>query len=344
MDKPPPAAPAEASPRRPSPTELAEWQVETGQRQMAAVARVDRLVRDRTDLAEELHGGLGELKAAGARLDELEARSQSTGLIQSISRALGRRSAALERRSVAGQLLAQYETVTASLQRASAFTDELQLCARELQHEVDGLHERIGHSRQGATLAARKVLEIEAELEALQQSGAAAPGAARRRDQLRFDERTESTTLALFRAAAELAQEELGPARALRDTVLELHGDMARFVLEASSAVNTSGRRVQALGLAADTPLVVTELHEALRQLDQTMDATAAYIDQAHALLTQVLPELNREIRARTNHSHLSLADDLEGLSRERQRELADQALREAAEAEVGAFLDSESG
>ncbi len=348
-----PAPPAEPEARAgelapPRPSSLAAWQAETSARQIAAVARVDRLVRSRTSLAEGLQDELQSLRETGAALDRAEAEATAPGLLASLGRVLGRRSGALARQSIAAELLRQYEVVTASLQRASAFTDELELCARELQREVDQLHERVGRARTGTAAAAARVEALSAQLAALDAPGGptnadgqAIPEHERARlgDRLRYEERSESTALALFRASAELAADELGPARALRDTVLALHADMARFVLEATSAVNTSGRKVQALGLAADTPLVVTELHAALEQLDATMAATASTIDEAHALLTQVLPALNREIRSRTSADHLLLRDDLDSLSRERAREQADRALREAAEAEVQHYL-----
>lgn len=325
----------------PSQAALADWQTETTRRQVAAVSRVDGLVRTRTALALDLNTELSQVKATGAALDRVEAAGAQTGIITLITRALSRRSTTLERRSVAGELLQQYEQVSASLQRASAFTDELQLCALELQQEVDRLHEAGGTARRNAERAEARVHEMDVELAMLEsgQGGVAHDERERRIDQLRYSVKSEATALALFRASTGLCREELGPARALRDTVLDLHGDMARFVLESTSAVNTSGRRVQALGLAADTPMVIAELHEALRQLDGTVQATESYIEEAHLLLTKVLPELSREIRERNNAGAQSLTGDLESAGRARAKERADHALREAAASEVQRFL-----
>ena len=141
--------------------------------------------------------------------------------------------------------------------------------------------------------------------------------------------------MALFQAGADLCRQELEPARALRDTVLQLHEEMARYVMQATSSVNAAGRRIQALGVAADAPSVVAELNSSLQQLDAAMNATEHYLDQAQHLLTEVLPELSARVERDASERRLDIADDIDALSRERARALADRALREAADAEV---------
>jgi hypothetical protein len=242
----------------------------------------------------------------------------------------------LARKSIAEGLLTQYEQVSVSLRRASAFADELHLCALELQEEVEQLHGEHARNLAGAREAAERVMHIEADLDALD---AADHDTRRQEDRLRFEERTTSSRMELYRAGAELCRQELEPARALRDTVLQLHEEMARFVLQATSSVNAAGRRIQALGVAADAPSVVAELNESLQQLDAAMNATEHYLDQAQHLLTRVLPELSERLERDAAHRRLDLADDLDALSRERARELADRALREAADAEIAEHL-----
>ena len=238
----------------------------------------------------------------------------------------------LARKSIAEGLLTQYEQVSISLRRGSAFADELQLCALELQEEVELLHTEQAQHLEGARKAAERVMEIEAALDGLDPSS---PAGARQEDRLRFEERTTSNRMALFQAGADLCRQELEPARALRDTVLQLHEEMARYVMQATSSVNAAGRRIQALGVAADAPSVVAELNSSLQQLDAAMNATEHYLDQAQHLLTEVLPELSARVERDASERRLDIADDIDALSRERARALADRALREAADAEV---------
>ena len=71
------------------------------------------------------------------------------------------------------------------------------------------------------------------------------------------------------------------------------------------------------------------------QQLDAAMNATEHYLDQAQHLLTEVLPELSARVERDASERRLDIADDIDALSRERARALADRALREAADAEV---------
>ncbi len=302
----------------------------------AALARVNDLVQGQQAISRELSTGMTAMRESGKALDALDARQRQAGVLASLTRAFTRRRTILERKSIAEGLLEQYETVSVSLRRGSAFADELQLCALELQQQVDALHGDQAANLARARRAAERVMEIEAQLAAIEADvGRSDAERMRDMDRLTFEERTTSTRAELYRAAAELARQELGPARQLRDTVLQLHGEMSRFVLQATSSVNAAGRRIQALGMAADAPAVVAELNASLQQLDSAMNATEHYLDQAQDLLTRVLPELSARIESDAAHRRLDLAEDLDQMSRARARELADRALRDAARAEV---------
>lgn len=307
--------------------------------QRSALDRVNRLVTSQQEITRALSGGLQQMQQSGRELDALDAEERQKGILAAVTRAFSRRRAVLARKSIAEGLLDQYAEVSISLRRASAFADELHLCALELQEEVEQLHGEHARNRTGAMEAAERVMALEAELDALE---ADEEDTGLREDRLRFEERTTSSQMELYRAGASLCRQELGPARALRDTVLELHEEMSRFVLQATSSVNAAGRRIQALGVAADAPAVVAELNASLRQLDAAMNATEHYLDQAQDLLTRVLPELSARLEHDAAERRLDLADDLDALSRERARELADRALREAAHAEVAEHLGRE--
>lgn len=330
--RPPTAPDAEA----PTQAGLLDRQEALAAGHKSALARVNRLVASQQEITRELSGGLQGMQESGRELDALDAQERQTGILAAVTRAFSRRRTVLARKSIAEGLLTQYEQVSVSLRRGSAFADELHLCALELQEEVEQLHAEHARNLLGAREAAERVMAIEAELDALEATDA---NTHRQEDRLRFEERTTSSRMELYRAGAELCRHELEPARALRDTVLELHQEMARFVLQATSSVNAAGRRIQALGVAADAPAVVAELNASLQQLDAAMNATEHYLDQAQHLLTRVLPELSARLEHDATHRRLELADDLDALSRERARELADRALREAAHAEVAEHL-----
>lgn len=324
----------------PSQALLLEEQAGLRSQHQERLRRVQGLVQGHASLSSEVKGELATALEARAALEALSQEATSPGLLASIARALGRRRVLLERKSAAEQLVTQFQAVQVSLSKASAFSDELRLCALELQAEVDRLHEVTGESGGNAQACARKILEIESALTTLERTAELSEDErARFKDALRFEERSQGIALELFRARRSLCQQELGPARELRDTVLSLHEDMARFVQQAGSTVNGQGHRIQALGLAADAPVVIAELHARMQGLDELASASQLYIDQAQHLLTEVLPELSQRLEASSRVRSLEVSEGLEDLSRERARELADRALRDAADAEVSAAL-----
>lgn len=324
---------------------LAKRREEIQHRQAEGLKTVDRLVREQKAVSAELTGELARMQAQGTVLDEIEARQKDTSLLAALTRQLTRRRTMLEQRSVTEGLIAQYEQVSRHLRRATAFSDELRLCAVDLQHQVDELHEDLARSLRDEKRCAERIRELEqalAEIEGRTGRGAELSAAEReqRLDRLTFELRSESITLELFMAEARMARQHLDPARQLRDTVLSLQEDMARFVVAATATVNSSGRRIQALGMAADAPVVVGELQQSLEELREVMEATEAYVEQSQDLLNRVLPELSRRLEAQGEVETEQLSSTLESMSRERSRALAEQALREAAEAEVDETLE----
>ena len=174
--------------------------------------------------------------------------------LDAIVRRFTRRRQLLERRSATEELVTRYEGVSARLRRASVFTDELRLTALELQAEVQELHADIDKAQDDARTAARRVIALEQAIE----QAASLPPAERDRvtDTLRFELRHEGQNLQLFKALGEMCGRHVEPARALRDTVQRLHEEMQSFVLAATGTVDAAGRRIQALGAAADAPVV----------------------------------------------------------------------------------------
>ena len=169
-------------------------------------------------------------------------------------------------------------------------------------------------------------MAMEAELQTVDQ--------ARERDRLDFEIRQEGTKLALLEGMVELSQAQLGPARALRDTMQTLHARTAQYVLGAAGRVNEAGRSVQALGAAADAPLVVEDLREALARLDDTMSSGQTVAELAHDMVTYTLPDLDARLAAADEVRQLSM----EPVDRDRAHRLAESALRRAAQAEVDAL------
>lgn len=319
---------------------LARKRDELVARQADRLRQVDDMLRAQQAVSEALRDELGSLREKGEVLDELEARASEGGLLAALTRTLTRRRTMLERQSVTEGLIAQYETVNGRLRKATAFSDELRLCALDLQHQVDQLHQDLARSLRNEQRCAERIRDLEEKLAGLDETLGLSPEASERlRDKLTFEERTEVVNLELFMAEARLARQHLEPARKLRDTMLSLHEDMARFVVAATSTVNAAGRRIQALGMAADAPVVVQELQQSLDELQSAMDATEAYVAQSQTLLTDVLPELARRLEQQQEvHDELG-GDALDEYSRERARSLASQALQDAAEEEVDAAL-----
>jgi hypothetical protein len=307
-----------------------------------SLERADGLVRSQQTISRELQRELGALQSHGAHLQELEARDRETGLLASLMRGLERRQRLLERRSASEGLLERYQAVTRHLSRAAAFTDELQLCALELQSGVELMHGDIQQAERNRRRGAERILALERSLRDIE--GAQEPVAGREAllDKLGFELQHETIQVELFEAQAQLLRGEIEPAKALRDTMLTLYREMAGFVQAARGSSDTAGRRIQALGLAADAPLVVAELQASMEELGTAMKVTEAYVSQTQHLLVEVLPELSARLAARSEIDGVELSTDLAQVSRERARASADRALREAAAAEVEGWLSEE--
>ncbi len=307
-----------------------------------ALTRVGSLVRTQQSISQELGQELGALQTQGAQLQELEQRDRDTGLLASLVRSLNRRQRLLERSSATEGLLERYQAVTRQLGRAAAFTDELQLCALELQSAVESMNDEIVGAERNRRRGASRLDALERTLREIESSEEPVAGRTGLLDKLHFELRHETLLVELFEAQARLLRAELDPARSLRDTMLDLYQEMAGFVQAARANADTAGRRIQALGLAADAPLVVAELQSSLDELGAAMQATESYIAQTQHLLVEVLPGLSAQLEARVNIEGEDLAGDLEEVSRERARASADRALRDAALAEVDGWLDAD--
>ena len=328
---------AEEQEARQAPTHAANMarEQEVLQQHTEAVARVDRMAARQRDVGEELDAGLGTMLEQGEVLTAIEQRQEESGFLVNITRRFTARRDRLERRSVAETLLAHYEDVHTRLAGAAAFVDELRLCAAEMQQEVDGLHAELATALTEERRLAKAIEAREASLQEL--DGATGTGAARTRDQLEYDQRAASSELALWEARAGIARQGLPSARSLRDTVLTLHEQMAGYVETARGTVRSAGRRIQALGTAADAPAVVAELQESLDDLRHAMKATELYLQSTRELYTRVLPQLSRDLA-----DHLATQGKLTetgATTRSGARAQAERALVEAAEAELSALL-----
>ena len=337
---PPPAA---YQGEHPTQAALQRRQEQVREENKQALARVDTLVRSQHAISQELGQDLRALESQGTHLQELELRDREAGLLASLVRSLNRRQRSLERRSATEGLLERYQVVTRQLGRSAAFTDELQLCALELQSAVETTHEEINTAVRNQRRGASRLLQLERTLRELESSEQPVAGRAALLDKLQFEIRHETLRVELFEAQARLLRAEIDPARSLRDTMLDLYQEMAAFVHAARSSADTAGRRIQALGLAADAPLVVAELQASLDELGTAMQATESYIAQTRHLLVEVLPELSARLEARVGTDGVELAGDLGRISRERAQASADRALREAAEAEVDNWMEEEA-
>lgn len=322
---------------RQAPTHAAnlEREKEVLDRHKDALARVDALANRQRDVGEALDRELGLMLDQGEVLDAIEERQKETGFLVNITKRFTARRDRLARRSVSETLLRQYEHVHTRLAGAAAFVDELRLCAAELQQDVDGLHDELATAIFEEKRLAQSIGAFERALELLDtETGDAA---SRKRDQLEYDQRTASAELALWQARATIARQGLPPARSLRDTVLTLHEEMARYVETARGTVRSAGRRIQALGTAADAPAVVAELQESLDDLRHAMQATEQYLKSTQELYTRVLPRLSKELE-----EHLATQGQLAetgASTRAEARAMAEAALVEAAEAELAELL-----
>ncbi len=310
------------------------------ERHRDAMGQVSGLLETNTELGAELGEGLRTLDRQRGELQRVERQDSDSSLLASLVRPFTARRSALTRRSIAEGLLRQYEQVSVRLREATAFSDELKLCALEMQQEVDRLHRELGEALHNQRVAATRVLECEHSLSALDAGvGLSVEQRARRRDRFTFDLRTEMVSLELYKAAAELCRQHMPPARALRDTVLQLHEDMAGYVLSASHTVNAAGRRIQGLGMLADAPVVVAELQESIDSLNEAMAATADYVERSQRLIAEVLPELSARVAAETSATVAALAVELGAIDREKSRIEAERALRSSAEDEIERLL-----
>jgi hypothetical protein len=317
---------------------LQRRQAEVQDRHRRAVAKVGDLLETQRRVGSELSDGLHVLAQQRTELDALE--RQETGLLASLIRPLVGRRSALARRSIAVGLIERYEHVTVRLREATAFSDDLKLCALELQSEVDALHRDLQHAVNQERIAAARILDLEAGLSELDTDPSLSPEQRERmRDRYTFDLRTESVSLSLYGAAAELCRQHLDPARSLRDTVLRLHEEMSRYVLSATHTVNAAGRRIGALGVLADAPAVVSELQQSLDALGLAIEATSQWIDRSQKFIADVLPDLSSKLRAEAEATEQALALELRARDREFTRQEAERALQRAAEAEVAMLL-----
>lgn len=318
---------------------LERRQQEAEARRTRAVGKVNGLLETQRTLGRELSGGLRQLELHGSELKALERAESDGSLLASLVRPFTARRNALARRSIAEGLLQQYETVSTRLREATAFSDELKLTALELQEEVDRLHLELGRALHNQRVAAGRILEIEQALSELNTSELPPEARERRKDRYEFDLRTETVALSLYKAAAKQCRQHLEPARVLRNTVLQLHEEMAEFVLTATHTVNAAGRRIQGLGMLADAPIVIAELQESLDELSVALEATQRYVEQGQALIGEVLPDLTARLSARQEAEDLSLTAQLGAVDRDAARRAAEEALREAAEEEIAQYL-----
>jgi len=291
-------------------------------------------------IANELDDGIRTLSTHREELHRLESEANDGSLLAALVRPFTARRTALARSSVTEALVVRYEAVSVRLREATAFSDELKLTALELQQEVDRLHRELGESLHNQRVAAQRVLQAQEALDALDANAELSPEQKdRRRDRFGFDLRTETVALDLHKAASEHCRNHLPAARSLRDTVLQLHEEMAAYVLGATHTVNAAGRRIQGLGMLADAPTVVAELQESLDALQEAMEATAAYVETSQDLVAKVLPELAARVAAAGEAGAAVTEADLRMLNREKRRAMAERALREAAEEEISDLL-----
>ncbi|MFH1465735.1 MAG: hypothetical protein ABIO70_15215 [Pseudomonadota bacterium] len=337
---PPPAA---YQGEQPTQAALQERRESLRAQQRDALTRADTLARSQQSLSQELSRDLSALQEQGAHLQELDARDRETGLLAALRRGLEGRQRTLARRSAAAGLLDKYEAVVRQLGRASAFTDEVQLSALELQSWLDALDADLLQAERNTEKATARLATLERTRREVREAEEPLSGREGLLDKLGFELRCERANEELFRAQALLLRGERDPARALRDTMLDLHQEMAAFVQTARATADTAGHRIQALGLAADAPLVVEELQASLDELGTAMQATDAYLDQTRHLLTQVLPDLRSKLEARAHADGEVLADDYAETARARRVAEAERAARAAAEAEVEGWTSGEA-
>ena len=318
-------------------------EVET--RRASALARVDTLATQQSDLGQQLVAEVSELEKREVALQRHEQAESQAGLIASITRRLTVWRTAAPRRSFTEALLAQYKTVSTRLREASQFSDEVQLCALEMQEELDRLHRDLSDAEHNQHVARERIAELHSALAEVEEDPSLSDAEReRRRDRHTYDLRTAMIALELHKTAAVQCGRHLEPARALRDTVLHLHEQMSTYVVQATHTVDSAGRSVHALGTMADAPAVVSELQQSIDELHAAMDATEHYIDQSQRFLAEVLPSLRDRIEKANAQDSAFIGetrDVIEGTA----RRLTDEAeLRTAAQAEVERFLSGGEG
>lgn len=323
-----------------TPALLQRRQMEIHDRHRRAVTQVERLLDTQKRVGAELSAGMTVLADQRAELDNLDRRDADNSLFASLVRPFVGRRTSLARKSIAEGLIARYEQVSVRLREATAFADELKLCSLELQAEVDHLHRDLQLAMQHKTRSAERVLELEKVIGEVSVDAQMTPEQRERLlDRYTFDLRTESVSMSLYSAAVELCKQHLPPARALRDTVLRLHEEMSAYVLSATHNVNAAGRRISALGMLADAPIVVAELHQSLEALGTAMEATTQWIDRSHRFIAEVLPELDARIKLQSEAAAKAIEIELSEHDRTRTRKEAEIALRRAAEREIASLL-----
>lgn len=312
---------------------------EVQERHQRALTEVTAHLTTQKGIATELDQGMRSLSTHRDELQRLESEARDGSLLAALVRPFTARRTALARRSVTEALVQRYEAVSVRLREATAFSDELKLTALELQQEVDRLHRELGEALHNQRVAAQRVLAAQEALDGLSHLDLSPEARERRKDRFQFDLRTETVALDLFASAAEHCRNHLPAARSLRDTVLQLHEEMAAYVLGATHTVNAAGRRIQGLGMLADAPTVVTELQESLDALQEAMEATAAYVETSQEMVAKVLPELSARVAAAGEAASAVTEADLRALDREKRRAMAERALRDAAEDEIAELL-----
>lgn len=320
-----------------STTALTERRERFVRRHREALTKVDELRRTRDAVGQALEGEVQVLQEQGERLRSIEQQAETGGLFSALIQRIGVRRQALARRTVAEALAGQYQVASTRLRQASAFSDELRLCALELQAEVATLHDELREAEQQIRARSAQVEGLRTRLAAVQRGDEALTLEERDRqlDQLSFALREAVLGLELVRVGAEFSGAQIGPTRALRDTVMALYEGMSRYVLAASSALDAAGRRIQPLSMAADAPLVIAELRESITDLDAAMAATAAYVQQTREILDRTLPSLTESLRL--SDSGLGSLSTL--AAEERAQQIADSALRGVANAEVDQWI-----
>lgn len=325
----------------PAQSDLLEQHNAIQQRHDRALGQVNEMFRTHHTLGKAIRSDLAGLKKHSESLHELEqAAEQEQGMLAALVNRFIQRRTVLSRRSETKSLLSKHASVSTRLRKASAFTDQLRLESLELQQEVQSLHTEIGTSKGNAKIAAEHILVLEAASQKVEEDASVDEDLrAQTLDTLRFEIRQETHNLELFQALEQMCRQHLTPAQKLRDTVTKLQEEMSEFVVHATGTVDAAGRRIQALGAAADAPMVIQELQESMADLSQAMQVTENYVQQTQELLSRVLPELTAQVKAEAETRNFVFESKLEGIDRAHAKTLAQKALKAQAEKEVEQLL-----